>query len=94
MTYTVYALIQNKPSVLAQMTAIFSRRDVSIDSLTLGASEQSGVSRVQMTARGEEEDVTDVMLQLRSLRDVLSVQNISEDQMSYYVAAQINESYM
>lgn len=94
MTYTVFALIQNKPSVLAQMTAILSDRDVSVETLTLGASEQSGLSRITMTARGAEQDMQEVIHQLGGLRDVVSLRNISEEQMNSYVASQLHGSYI
>lgn len=94
MTYTLFALIQNKPGVLARMTDIISRRGVNIDSMTMGTAEMSGLSRLTMTAHGEEAQVNEMIGQLQGLSDVVSLQNFSEEQMSYYVASQINESYM
>jgi acetolactate synthase I/III small subunit len=94
MTYTIFALINNRPGVLAQMAALISRRGLTIDKLMLDRAEDNILSSVTLTTSGEEEVVNEMMIQLQLMPDVMRVENTSEEQMSFYIASQINESYM
>ena len=45
-THTLSVLVENKPSVLARIASLFSRRGFNIDSLAVGPTERPDVSRM------------------------------------------------
>ena len=45
-THTLSVLVENKPGVLARIAGLFSRRGFNIDSLAVGPTEHSEVSRI------------------------------------------------
>lgn len=44
--HTLSVLVENKPGVLARITALFSRRGFNIDSLAVGVTEHPDISRI------------------------------------------------
>ena len=71
MKHAVSALLQDHPGALNRAVSLLRRHDCHIDTLTLGASETVGVSR--MTLVVEAGDIEKVVKQLRRLIDVLQV---------------------
>ena len=52
--HTLSVLVENKPGVLARIAALFSRRGFNIDSLAVGPTEHSDVSRMTVVVDVEE----------------------------------------
>ena len=75
---TISALVQDKPGVLARIAGLFRRRGFNIASLTVGRSEQKGLSRMTFVVEGPEEVVCKVSAQLDKLIDIVEVQDITE----------------
>ncbi|MDG0867509.1 acetolactate synthase small subunit [Candidatus Lucifugimonas marina] len=75
---TISALVQDKPGVLARISGLFRRRGFNIASLTVGRSEQSGMSRMTFVVEGPDEVVRHVAAQLDRLIDVVEVHDITE----------------
>ncbi|MBR92013.1 MAG: acetolactate synthase small subunit [Dehalococcoidia bacterium] len=75
---TISALVQDKPGVLARIAGLFRRRGFNIASLTVGRSEQKGLSRMTFVVEGPEEVVCKVSAQLEKLIDIVEVQDITE----------------
>ena len=75
---TISALVQDKPGVLARISGLFRRRGFNIASLTVGRSEQKGLSRMTFVVEGPEEVVCKVSAQLDKLIDIVEVQDITE----------------
>jgi acetolactate synthase-1/3 small subunit len=69
------ALVEDRPGVLAHIAGLFSSRGYNIDSLTVGATEREGVSRMTIVAMGDDQVVEQVTKQLRRLVNVLKVQD-------------------
>ena len=46
MQHTLVALVENKPGVLTRVASLFQRRSFNIDSLTVGRTENPGISRI------------------------------------------------
>ncbi|MFD0047802.1 acetolactate synthase small subunit [Actinomycetes bacterium NPDC127524] len=70
--------VNNRPGVLNRITNLFSKRNYNIESITVGASEQEGVSRITVVVHVEDETVIEQMTkQLNKQIDILKVIDIS-----------------
>src|SRR2546425_8132773 len=79
MKHTLVALMEDKPGVLNRVVNMFSRRAFNIESLTVGHTEQRGISRMTVVVDGTNTDVEQVVKQLYKLIDVLKVSDVTQD---------------
>ncbi len=54
MKYTISVLVENHPGVLSKVSGLFSRRGFNIDSLAVGVTEDSTISRMTIVVNGDE----------------------------------------
>ncbi|MEU0940568.1 MULTISPECIES: acetolactate synthase small subunit [unclassified Embleya] len=72
--HTLSVLVENKPGVLARITALFSRRGFNIDSLAVGTTEHPDISRITIVVTVVEElPLEQVTKQLNKLVNVLKI---------------------
>lgn len=71
--HTLSVLVENKPGVLARIAGLFSRRGFNIDSLAVGPTEHSDVSRMTVVVDVEALPLEQVTKQLNKLVEVLKV---------------------
>jgi len=71
--HTLSVLVENKPGVLARIAALFSRRGYNIDSLAVGPTELSGISRMTIVVNVEDSPLEQVTKQLNKLVEVLKI---------------------
>ncbi|WP_163101322.1 acetolactate synthase small subunit [Peribacillus alkalitolerans] len=70
--------VLNRPGVLNRITNLFSKRNYNIESITVGHSEQEGISRMTVVVHVENETLLEQMTkQLNKQIDVLKVTDIS-----------------
>lgn len=69
-------LVEDSPGVLARIASLFSRRAYNISSLSVGASEIPGRSRLTIVVDVAPDRLHQVMEQLRKLLEVVSVQQV------------------
>ncbi len=79
MRHIISALVENKPGALARIVGLFSARGFNIESLAVGETENSEVSRLTIIVGGDEAILEQVRKQLGKVIDVLKVQDISDD---------------
>lgn len=79
MKHVLAILVENRPGVLSKVAGLFSRRGFNIDSLAVGETENSAISRITITLTGDEYVVEQLSKQLNKLIDVIKVSNIDED---------------
>jgi len=77
MKHTLIAWMRDKPGVLNRVAGLLRRRNFNIDSLQVGHSETSGISRMTFVVDGDERMVDQVIKQLRKVVDVTRVDNIT-----------------
>ncbi|CAJ1003589.1 MULTISPECIES: acetolactate synthase small subunit [Bacillales] len=77
--HTIAVLVNDYPGVLMRVANLFGQRGFNIDSITVGASEEPGLSRMIITTGGDEQKIEQLMKQLSKLIDVISVTNLSEN---------------
>ena len=72
--HTLSVLVENKPGVLARITALFSRRGFNIDSLAVGVTEHPDISRITIVVNVIEAlPLEQVTKQLNKLVNVLKI---------------------
>lgn len=71
--HIIVALVEDKPGVLHRVTSLIRRRGFNIDTITVGATEVKGVSRLTMTMKGDRKVLEQVVKQLGKLVDVVKV---------------------
>ncbi|GAA4992414.1 acetolactate synthase small subunit [Actinopolymorpha pittospori] len=71
--HTLSVLVENKPSVLARIAGLFSRRGFNIDSLAVGATEHPEISRMTIVVNVEELPLEQVTKQLNKLVNVIKI---------------------
>ncbi|RXT04754.1 acetolactate synthase small subunit [Ammoniphilus sp. CFH 90114] len=79
--HTISVLVNDQPGVLARVANLFGRRGFNIDSITVGNSEEKGLSRMVIVTTGDEKTLEQVMKQLHKLIDVIKVQHLSTGSM-------------
>ena len=78
MKHTISVLLQNKPGVLSRVTGLFSGRGFNIESLSVAATLDAGVSCLTLVTRGPDSIIEQITKQLHKLIDVIKVVDISE----------------
>ncbi|UFJ39205.1 acetolactate synthase small subunit [Brevibacillus humidisoli] len=79
--HTIAVLVNDEPGVLTRVANLFGQRGFNIDSITVGASEEKGLSRMIITTGGDEQHLDQLIKQLSKLIDVISVTHLSKDPM-------------
>jgi len=81
MRHTISALVENHFGVLARVAGLFSARGFNIDSLAVGETEDSTVSRMTIVIHGDDRIVDQIMKQLHKLIEVIKVFDLTEQDM-------------
>jgi acetolactate synthase-1/3 small subunit len=76
MKHTLAVLVGNKSGVLSRVASLFSRRGYNIDSLAVGVTEDSDISRITIVVHGDDHVLEQVTKQLNKLVDVIKVSDI------------------
>ena len=77
MRHVISAVVQNVPGVLAHISGMLASRGYNIDSLAVGETEDSRLSRMTFVVMGGNEVLDQVRKQLDKIVTVVSVQDIS-----------------
>ena len=71
--HTLSVLVEDQPGVLARTASLFARRGFNIESLAVGPTETSGVSRMTIVVNVAESPLEQVTKQLNKLINVLKI---------------------
>ena len=77
--HTIAVLVENKFGVLSRVAGLFSARGYNIESLSVGETFDTSVSRMTLVVRGDEFVMEQVMKQLHKLIDVIKVSDLTDD---------------
>ena len=72
-THTLSVLVEDKPGVLARVSALFSRRGFNIESLAVGATEHKNMSRMTIVVTAEETPLEQITKQHNKLINVIKI---------------------
>jgi acetolactate synthase-1/3 small subunit len=73
MKHTLVALVEDKPGVLNRVASLFRRRAFNIESLTVGHTEQTGVSRMTIVVDTDDNNTQRILAYLDKLVNVIQV---------------------
>ena len=71
--HTLSVLVENKPGVLARIAGLFSRRGFNIESLAVGPTEHSEISRMTIVVNVDDSPLEQVTKQLNKLIEVIKI---------------------
>ena len=77
--HVVSALVENRAGTLSRVSGLFSRRGFNIDSLTVGETEDSSISRMTIAVSGDDAVLEQIIKQLGKLVDVIAVRELEHD---------------
>jgi acetolactate synthase-1/3 small subunit len=78
MTRTLIARVEDKPGVLARVAGLLRRRAYNIESLTVGHTQEPGISRMTIVLDSDRESASKVARHLNKLVNVLSVEDVTD----------------
>ena len=73
MNHTIVALVEDKPGVLNRVASLFRRRAYNIESLTVGHTEQTGISRMTIMVDSDDQNIERLVAYLYRLVNVIQV---------------------
>jgi len=76
--HTLVVLVEDHAGVLNRVVSLLRRRSFNIDSITVGHSEQPGVSRMTLVVNGDDTEVEQAGKQLYKLLEVLKVTDVTD----------------
>ena len=79
--YTLLVYSENLAGILNQITAVFTRRQVNIESLNVSASSIDGVHKYTITAWSEEDQIIKITKQIEKKIDVIKADYYTDDQL-------------
>jgi acetolactate synthase-1/3 small subunit len=79
--HTISILVNDQPGVLQRVSGLFGRRAFNIESITVGSSEETGLSRMIIVTTGDNHTLEQITKQLYKVVDVIKVNNISSNPM-------------
>ncbi|MFD1178515.1 acetolactate synthase small subunit [Paenibacillus puldeungensis] len=77
MNHAISVLVNDQPGVLQRVAGLFGRRGFNIESITVGQSEEQGLSRMVIVTQGDDKTLEQIEKQLYKLIDVIKVVNLS-----------------
>ena len=77
--HIISTLVEDKPGVLQKVAGLLNRRGINIDSITVGASEVEGLSRMVISVQADEKGLEQVTKQLNKLIDVVKIKDITNN---------------
>ncbi|MCV9388929.1 acetolactate synthase small subunit [Reichenbachiella ulvae] len=81
--HTLSVLTEDKAGLLNQITIIFTRRKINIDSLNVSSTEVPGISRFTIVITSTLDEAEKAVKQIRKIVDVLGAFLYNEDQIYY-----------
>ena len=79
--YTLLVYSENVAGILNQVTAVFTRRQVNIESLNVSASSITGVHKYTITAWSDEDQIQKIVHQIEKKIDVVKANYFTDDQL-------------
>jgi acetolactate synthase I/III small subunit len=75
--HTISGLVKNRAGILAQIVSAFKKYDVNIKSVAVSETDLFETSRLTIVVEGHDKEVKSVTAQIKSVRDVLEIDDLS-----------------
>ncbi|WP_294578992.1 acetolactate synthase small subunit [uncultured Thomasclavelia sp.] len=82
-TLVLSLLVENNPGVLSRVAGLFSRRGYSIDSLSVGGTNQPNISRMTIVVHGDDLILSQIEKQLSKLVEVIDISPLKPEESVY-----------
>ncbi|MDR0947646.1 MAG: acetolactate synthase small subunit [Ruminococcus sp.] len=79
MKQIISVLTENRAGVLSRIAGMFSRRGYNIDSLAVGETEDSSISRFTIVTDADEEMLEQILKQLNKMIDTIKVRSLTNE---------------
>lgn len=76
MRHTIAVLVKDHSGVLTRVASLFNRRGFNIESLAVGHTSETGISRMTIVVEGDERALEQIVKQLNKLIDTIRVKDI------------------
>ncbi|MGJ7921235.1 acetolactate synthase small subunit [Neobacillus sp. LXY-4] len=76
---TIMLLVKDHPGVMQRITSLFTRRGFNMDSITVGATEEEGLSRINIVTSGDDNLMEQILNQLLKLIEVYKAKLINPE---------------
>ncbi len=76
MKHTIAVWVEDYPGVLAKVAGLFTRRGFNIESLAVGHTEETNISRMTIVVEGDERVLEQIIKQLYKLIEVIKVRDL------------------
>jgi acetolactate synthase-1/3 small subunit len=73
--------MEDHPGVLNRVVSVLRRRGFNIDSMTVGHTEQPGISRMTIVVDGNDDVIEQVVKQLYKIIEVIKVSDVSDEKL-------------
>ncbi|PWW81376.1 MULTISPECIES: acetolactate synthase small subunit [Prosthecochloris] len=77
MKHIISVLVENKFGTLNRVAAMFSARGFNLESISIGETEDSEISRMTIVTRGDDNIISQILKQLNRLIDTLKVVDVT-----------------
>ena len=77
MKKTLAITVYNEPGVLARISTVFSGRGFNMESIVVGPTEKTGVSRITIVLPGNDQTIDQIIKQLNKLVQIIEVKDVT-----------------
>lgn len=77
--HTISVLLENKFGALNRVAGMFAAKGYNLESITVGPTEDSAISRMTLVTRGDDSIIEQIIKQLNKLIDTLKVVDLTYD---------------
>jgi acetolactate synthase I/III small subunit len=77
--HTIAVLVENKFGAFTRIAGLFAAKGYNIDSMTVGPTEDEGISRMTVVTRGDDQIIEQIIKQLNKLIDTIKVIDLTFD---------------
>lgn len=77
MKHILSLLVENSAGCLARIAGLFSGRGFNIDNISVGSSEEAGLSRMTIVTEGDDQIVEQITKQLNKIVDIVKVTDLT-----------------
>ena len=81
--YVLSILVKNHSGVLRRVSSLFARRGYNIESLSVGVTQDTDVSRITVVVRGDEYIIDQIKKQVSKLIEVIKIELLDDDEAVY-----------
>ena len=79
MKHTIGMTVYDEPGVMAKISGMFARRGFNIDTITVGNTQENGISKIVITVDADNKKIEQIEKQLNKMIDVIKVSELSAD---------------